>query len=155
MSFIEAIKDLDADTRASVAALRRTIEDANLTPAQVATRLAEGARDPKKFDAYIERFLKDRMTYSRERAIAEFHILWSSLIVDQGCTAKEEGIFIIIYDKDGKLDTTRTAALAKIPDMLTLYQTQMTYLRSFHDTVSKSAKERAMNMVTEYNKSIK
>ena len=156
LSFIEQRAELDAETKSAVASLKSSIELSKKTPAQVASLIRENAKTAKWFDEFVIKFLEKRPMYSSEyKVYQEFNAVWSEMIVNQWFSAKIEGNFVLIYDREGNLDKDRTASMARIPDAVSLYQKQMTYLRSFYDTVSKSAKERAMNMVAEYNKQAK
>ncbi len=156
LNLIKQRAELDDETRVAVAWLESSIEMSKKTPAQVASLIRENAKTAKWFDEFVIKFLEKRPMYSSEyKVYQEFNAVWSEMIVNQWFSAKIEGNFVLIYDREGNLDKDRTASMARIPDAVSLYQKQMTYLRSFYDTVSKSAKERAMNMVAEYNKQAK
>lgn len=89
-----------------------------MTPQQIQQKIAENAKDPKKFDEFVDAFLKNRKSYSQERAITEFHAAWQEMIASLGYTAKIEGNSIVIYDNNGNLDALRTRSMAKFPDAL-------------------------------------
>jgi hypothetical protein len=158
LNFIETeTVELDVETRAVLASLKLSIEKSKMTPEQVSAKIQkeflENASDPQKFDQFITEYLKKRNTYTPEyRQYEEFKNMWEMLIVKQGYTVKViQWAQLVISDKSGVLDSVRTASINRIPDIVQLYTKQMIYLRSFHDTTSRSAKERAQMIVTGYN----
>ncbi len=153
---VDARSTLDDATRRTITELKNDIEDTILTPEELLKKIEINAKDPKKFDEFITLFLKKRATYSPEyKVYQEFNAVWEKMITQLGYTPRVDGGRLVIYDAQGSLDASRTASVARIPDIMTLYPKQMTYLRAQHDTISRSAKERAQNMVAEYNKTLK
>lgn len=151
----QRVNNLDETTKSAIVSLRTRINESRMTPQELAKKIAEGVKDPQNFDQFIEAFLQKRPTLSPEQAIIEFHTLWQTMIAQQGYTVKIENNALVIYTNAGVRDDARTASLKKIPDAVQIYNRQMTFLRAQNDTTSRSAKERVMNMVTEYNRQVR
>lgn len=156
LDMVAARTQLSEDIRGRMLNLRTILMRQVLTPEQIEARVMRefqiDASNPKKFDEFIEAYITSRPLMTQEKAIMEFHRVWESMIAQQGYIVKVEQGFLIIYNKEGNLDRQRTASIAKLPDAVSIYQKQMTFLRAMQDTTSKSAKERAMSMVNLYNK---